>query len=130
MTEHAEVICAERADQCVCKLPPDHGPVHECVCGGSWRGTSDTGDFEVVRWPSGLECIVRISDPDRRFNFPAFFEAFTRSLEEDGRWWADPERRTKCSSCDGRGYHLPIPDGSRIGCDDCGAIGYVQKEST
>lgn len=50
------VVCGERAASCVCAEPPGHYPAsaHACGregCGGVWRGTFESDDFEVVTLP-------------------------------------------------------------------------------
>jgi len=49
----AVAVCGARARACICIEPPEHTDQepHVCKCGGSWRGTLDAADFEVVAWP-------------------------------------------------------------------------------
>jgi hypothetical protein len=49
-----EVGCGAQAQSCWCALAPGHDGPHECGregCGGSWLGSIDSSDFEVVRLP-------------------------------------------------------------------------------
>lgn len=57
-THDPDALCGARARRCACIKPVGHAAagddVHACnpeTCGGSWRGTFDTDDFEVVSFP-------------------------------------------------------------------------------
>lgn len=48
------VVCAAIAYSCACVLDPGHDGPHACnpeTCGGSWTGSSDSDEFEVVTYP-------------------------------------------------------------------------------
>lgn len=49
----AVAVCGARASECICIGPPEHvgHDPHACKCGGSWRGSLDGDDFEVVTLP-------------------------------------------------------------------------------
>lgn len=48
------VVCGEVAEFCICDEPPKHDGPHLCKCKGSWFGTLDGPDFDVVAYPPGV----------------------------------------------------------------------------
>ena len=60
-----KVVCDERAAECRCREAKGHYPAtpHRCDprCGGSWRGSHDGDDFEVVEFPQGIGPLEMLS---------------------------------------------------------------------
>ena len=53
----AHFVCGERLASCTCGEPSAHAGPHVCNepdrCQGSWKGSVDKDDLEIVSWPIG-----------------------------------------------------------------------------
>ena len=48
------VVCGQMAHKCICDREPNHDEPHLCKCEGSWVGTYEADDFDVVAWPAAV----------------------------------------------------------------------------
>lgn len=53
-------LCGARLYECSCEKPKDHPGAHLCSCDGSWKGTHDNDDFEIVAMPSMRNAIAAL----------------------------------------------------------------------
>lgn len=45
--------CEARLSRCRCQREPHSGDVHDCACGGSWKGSGD--DVTILSYPSVVQ---------------------------------------------------------------------------